>query len=137
MTTNIILTLSIVYVFVALFFIFGVFSAFWAYHKGSIFIEKKSNGKGKSGKISKNGHLKSKEVFIGFDFNWLSENSEMGLSNLQKFLIPHLREIHAIRYSLNNQKSNCILFAYIFTMVAVSLLLFMVIIIGTYGMGLL
>ena len=136
MTTNIIFTLSIFYVFVVMFFIFGVLSAFWAYHKGSIFMENKLREEAKQGKRPKRKRPKSKEVFFGFDVNWLSEYSEIGTSKLQKSLIPHLREIHERRYLLNNDKSDCILYAFMFTMVAISLLLCIVITIGIYGMGL-
>lgn len=135
--TDIIIFISIIYVFVALFFIIGVLFAFRAYHTGSIFVRKQSNNKGQSGTKLKRSHPKSNKVFLGLDLRWLSENYEMGLPNVQKYLISHILEIHSRRRSLNNQKSNNILYAYIATITSVLLLLCMVIIIGIYGMGLL
>jgi len=122
LASNVILIISGLYVVTVLLFIIGVLFAFRAYHTGSIIVKGGVDGQ------------KQKNVFLFMDVDWLVKNSDRRLSSVQKELIDHLREIFSINYQLNNQKSNNILYAYKFTIIAIIFLslLFISILVGAY-----
>jgi hypothetical protein len=70
-----------------------------------------------------NVYCLQKEVYMGMDTDWLAKKADIKKSQLYKHLIPHIQEILYINYNLNNKKSNSILKAYHYSMIAIFILL--------------
>lgn len=156
--SNINLIIYVLYISTVLFFISSVLFAFRAYHTGSIIMyppkvlqwgitlikRLKLNlsqrlAPNNSRAVGYNNEVEPaaqtpKNVFVIVEVPWLVKNSDKRLSKVKKSLIDHLGNIHSINYQLNNQKSDNLLYAYYFSVIALIFLaiLFIIILISAY-----
>jgi hypothetical protein len=127
--TSIMSLANYVYILTILSLIAGVISAFRAFREGSTIIPKE---------IDKNDpeyqSILSKS-FWNMDYGYLAKNIENLPPDLKNPLIEHLKDIVDHNYTLNNSKSNKLIWAYWLTLTGIVLLLALTIVgfIGVRG----
>lgn len=139
------IAIYILYIFIIIFFVSGVFFTFRSYSIGTIEIS--SEPKKNHRKITKMFIGITKMLIVGLDFlilpkkgcykgmpvDYIATNSDEYIFPIRKELIPMLKELININWKLNNEKSNCTLKAYRATILGIVLLLVLTSIIGVIG----